>query len=49
LRKLRQQLLGPKAFPVDRMLAIFFSIVADVDGTEVQSFVDLQMQVCSKM
>ncbi|KAJ3407200.1 Origin recognition complex subunit 5 [Chytridiales sp. JEL 0842] len=43
--KLRQQLLGPKAFPVDRMLAIFFSIMADVDGTEVQSFVDLQMQI----
>nr|KAJ3419435.1 Origin recognition complex subunit 5 [Polyrhizophydium stewartii] len=32
-KKLRQQLLGPKAFPVERMLAIFYSIVdSDLDA-----------------
>ncbi|KAJ3184516.1 Origin recognition complex subunit 5 [Geranomyces variabilis] len=41
--KMRQQLLGPKAFPVERMLAIFYSILPD----EVDSTVDIQMQIAS--
>ncbi|KAL1917229.1 uncharacterized protein VTP21DRAFT_4885 [Calcarisporiella thermophila] len=41
--KLRQQLLGPKAFPVERMLAIFYSIIEDpIDNT-----VDIQTQISS--
>lgn len=38
---MRQQLLGPKAFPVERMLAIFYSIVEE----GVESNVDIQTQV----
>ncbi|KAJ3150469.1 Origin recognition complex subunit 5 [Geranomyces michiganensis] len=41
--KMRQQLLGPKAFPVERMLAIFYSILPD----EIDSTVDIQMQIAS--
>ncbi|KAJ3166861.1 Origin recognition complex subunit 5 [Geranomyces variabilis] len=41
--KMRQQLLGPKAFPVERMLAIFYSILPD----EIESTVDIQMQIAS--
>ncbi|KAJ3310854.1 Origin recognition complex subunit 5 [Blyttiomyces sp. JEL0837] len=42
--KLRQQLLGPKAFPVERMLAIFFSIMNEISGRDVESVVDLHFQ-----
>ncbi|KAI8587013.1 origin recognition complex, subunit 5 [Geranomyces variabilis] len=41
--QMRQQLLGPKAFPVERMLAIFYSILPD----EIESTVDIQMQIAS--
>ncbi|KAJ3292378.1 Origin recognition complex subunit 5 [Borealophlyctis nickersoniae] len=41
--KMRQQLLGPKAFPVERMLAIFYSIVE----TDVDCSVDIQTQITS--
>lgn len=36
---MRQQLVGPKSFPVERMLAIFYSIVDDhvVSGLEIQT------------
>ncbi|RUS17862.1 origin recognition complex subunit 5-like protein [Endogone sp. FLAS-F59071] len=41
--KMRQQLLGPKAFPVERMLAIFYSIIDEpIDNT-----VDIHMQIAS--
>lgn len=39
----RQQLLGPKAFAIERMLAIFYSIVAE----PVDSAVDVQTQIAS--
>ncbi|KAI9599073.1 origin recognition complex subunit 5 [Syncephalis fuscata] len=39
----RQQLLGPKVFPIERMLAIFYSIITD-DVTFSQ---DIQSQVTS--
>ncbi|RUP46606.1 hypothetical protein BC936DRAFT_146737 [Jimgerdemannia flammicorona] len=40
---MRQQLLGPKAFPVERMLAIFYSIIDEpIDNT-----VDIHMQISS--
>ncbi|CAG8526256.1 8908_t:CDS:2 [Paraglomus brasilianum] len=39
--KPRQQLLGPKSFPIERMLAIFYSILPErIEGT-----VDIHMQV----
>ncbi|KAI9102672.1 origin recognition complex [Phlyctochytrium arcticum] len=41
--KMRQQLVGPKSFPVERLLAIFYSILEnDVDST-----VDIQIQIAS--
>ncbi|KAJ3018038.1 UNVERIFIED_CONTAM: Origin recognition complex subunit 5 [Siphonaria sp. JEL0065] len=46
--KLRQQLLGPKAFPIERMLAIFYRIKEDTDvDEELESLVDVQMQISS--
>ncbi|KAJ2235399.1 hypothetical protein H4R99_002601 [Coemansia sp. RSA 1722] len=39
----RQQLLGPKAFAIERMLAIFYSIIAE----PVDSSVDVQIQIAS--
>ncbi len=36
----RQQLLGPMSFPVERMLAIFYSVI---DPTEAK--LDIQIQV----
>lgn len=42
--KMRQQLLGPKAFPVERMLAIFYSIIDDDD---LEDTVDIQLQITS--
>ncbi|KAG2203665.1 hypothetical protein INT46_004299 [Mucor plumbeus] len=41
--KMRQQLLGPKAFPVERMLAIFYSIIDDT----LEDTVDIQLQITS--
>ncbi|KAF9924841.1 Origin recognition complex subunit 5, partial [Modicella reniformis] len=41
--KLRQQLLGPKIFPMERMLAIFYSILDD----EVEENVNVYTQVAS--
>ncbi|KAJ3041163.1 Origin recognition complex subunit 5 [Rhizophlyctis rosea] len=41
--KMRQQLLGPKAFPLERMLAIFYSIVED----DVEGNIDMHTQVSS--
>ncbi|KAF9365460.1 Origin recognition complex subunit 5 [Mortierella sp. NVP85] len=41
--KLRQQLLGPKIFPIERMLAIFYSILDD----EVEENVNVHTQVAS--
>ncbi|CAO0796824.1 unnamed protein product [Mucor circinelloides] len=41
--KMRQQLLGPKAFPVERMLAIFYSIVDET----LEDTVDIQLQITS--
>ncbi|KAF7726968.1 Origin recognition complex subunit 5 [Apophysomyces ossiformis] len=41
--KMRQQLLGPKAFPVERMLAIFYSIVDD----SLEDTIDIQQQITS--
>ncbi|KAI7904142.1 origin recognition complex, subunit 5 [Cokeromyces recurvatus] len=42
--KMRQQLLGPKAFPVERMLAIFYSII---DDDTLEDTVDIQLQITS--
>ncbi|KAI7834021.1 origin recognition complex subunit 5 C-terminus-domain-containing protein [Kickxella alabastrina] len=39
----RQQLMGPKLFAIERMLAIFYSIVAE----PVKSAVDVQIQIAS--
>ncbi|KAJ2743179.1 hypothetical protein GGI20_003943 [Coemansia sp. BCRC 34301] len=39
----RQQLLGPKSFAIERMLAIFYSIIAE----PVDSTVDVQTQIAS--
>lgn len=39
--KMRQQLLGPKAFPMERMLAIFYSIIDD----DLDDSIDIQLQV----
>ncbi|KAJ2082027.1 hypothetical protein H4R24_001886 [Coemansia sp. RSA 988] len=39
----RQQLLGPKAFGIERMLAIFYSIIVE----PVDSSVDVQIQIAS--
>ncbi|KAJ2001599.1 hypothetical protein GGI04_003674, partial [Coemansia thaxteri] len=39
----RQQLLGPKSFAIERMLAIFYSIIAE----PVDSAVDVQTQIAS--
>lgn len=41
--KMRQQLLGPKAFPVERMLAIFYSIIDDT----LEDTIDIQLQITS--
>ncbi|KAF8924920.1 Origin recognition complex subunit 5 [Dissophora ornata] len=41
--KLRQQLLGPKTFPIERMLAIFYSILDE----EVEENVNVHTQVAS--
>ncbi|KAI9311121.1 origin recognition complex subunit 5 C-terminus-domain-containing protein [Dichotomocladium elegans] len=41
--KMRTQLLGPKAFPVERMLAIFYSIIDDT----LEDSIDIQMQITS--
>jgi origin recognition complex subunit 5 len=38
---MRQQLLGPKAFPVERMLAIFYSIIDD----KLDDAIDIPVQV----
>ncbi|KAI9334712.1 origin recognition complex subunit 5 C-terminus-domain-containing protein [Obelidium mucronatum] len=47
-KKLRQQLLGPKAFPIERMLAIFYRIKEDAHSDQdLESLVDIQMQVTS--
>ncbi|KAJ2373618.1 hypothetical protein IW150_003535 [Coemansia sp. RSA 2607] len=39
----RQQLVGPRAFAIERLLAIFYSIVAEA----VDSSVDVQVQIAS--
>ncbi|KAI8990224.1 origin recognition complex, subunit 5 [Pilobolus umbonatus] len=39
----RQQLLGPKVFPVERMLAIFYSIIGD----KLEDTVNIQIQITS--
>ncbi|KAJ2961192.1 hypothetical protein NQZ79_g3495 [Umbelopsis isabellina] len=39
--KMRQQLLGPKAFPVERMLAIFYSIIDE----QLDDGIDIPVQV----
>ncbi|CAO3620429.1 unnamed protein product [Cunninghamella blakesleeana] len=41
--KMRQQLLGPKAFPMERMLAIFYSIIDD----DLDDSIDIQLQITS--
>ena len=41
--KMRQQLLGPKTFPVERMLAIFYSILED----SLEDTIDIQLQITS--
>ncbi|KAI7872770.1 origin recognition complex subunit 5 C-terminus-domain-containing protein [Spinellus fusiger] len=41
--KMRPQLLGPKAFPVERMLAIFYSIIDDA----LEDSVNIQLQITS--
>ncbi|KAI9494954.1 origin recognition complex subunit 5 C-terminus-domain-containing protein [Zychaea mexicana] len=41
--KMRPQLLGPKAFPVERMLAIFYSIIDDT----LEDSIDVQTQITS--
>ncbi|KAF9355582.1 Origin recognition complex subunit 5 [Mortierella sp. AD094] len=41
--KLRQQLLGPKIFPIERMLAIFYSILDE----EVEENVNVHTQIAS--
>ncbi|KAJ1652964.1 hypothetical protein IWQ61_006819 [Dispira simplex] len=41
--KRRQQLLGPKAFPMERMLAIFYSIIDD----PIENTVEIQSQIAS--
>jgi origin recognition complex subunit 5 len=38
---MRQQLIGPKAFPMERMLAIFYSIIDE----ELEDSIDIQLQV----
>ena len=38
---IRQQLLGPKVFPVERMLAIFYSIIGD----KLEDTVNIQILV----
>lgn len=38
---MRQQLVGPKAFPMERMLAIFYSIIDE----ELEDSIDIQLQV----
>lgn len=41
--KMRQQLLGPKVFPVERMLAIFYSILDE----SIEDTIDIQLQIAS--
>ncbi|CAO3689470.1 unnamed protein product [Umbelopsis vinacea] len=41
--KMRQQLLGPKAFPVERMLAIFYSIIDE----KLDDAIDIPVQITS--
>ncbi|GAA5812658.1 hypothetical protein MFLAVUS_006115 [Mucor flavus] len=41
--KMRQQLLGPKIFPVERMLAIFYSILDE----PIEDTIDIQLQIAS--
>ncbi|KAI9305416.1 origin recognition complex subunit 5 C-terminus-domain-containing protein [Cunninghamella echinulata] len=41
--KMRQQLLGPKAFPMERMLAIFYSIIDE----DLDDSIDIQLQITS--
>ncbi|KAI7849589.1 origin recognition complex subunit 5-like protein [Circinella umbellata] len=41
--KMRPQLLGPKAFPMERMLAIFYSIIDD----SLEDSIDVQTQITS--
>jgi len=41
--KMRQQLLGPKAFPVERMLAIFYSIIEE----KLDDAIDIPVQITS--
>lgn len=40
---MRPQLLGPKAFPVERMLAIFYSII----DNSLEDTINIQMQLTS--
>ncbi|KAJ1984824.1 hypothetical protein H4R33_004254 [Dimargaris cristalligena] len=41
--KHRQQLLGPKSFPIERMLAIFYSILVD----PIENSIEIQSQIAS--
>ncbi|KAF9166188.1 Origin recognition complex subunit 5 [Actinomortierella ambigua] len=41
--KLRQQLVGPKTFPIERMLAIFYSILGEEQAVEENVHVQTQM------
>ncbi|KAI9025999.1 origin recognition complex subunit 5 C-terminus-domain-containing protein [Phycomyces nitens] len=41
--KMRPQLLGPKSFPIERMLAIFYSIIDE----PLEDTVDIQLQITS--
>ncbi|KAI8146558.1 origin recognition complex subunit 5 C-terminus-domain-containing protein [Fennellomyces sp. T-0311] len=41
--KMRPQLLGPKAFPIERMLAIFYSII----NGSLEDSIDVQTQITS--
>ncbi|KAI9013224.1 origin recognition complex subunit 5 C-terminus-domain-containing protein [Gaertneriomyces semiglobifer] len=44
--KMRQQLLGPKSFPLERMLAIFYSILSD-DTAFLSSSIDIQTEIAT--
>ncbi|TPX63912.1 hypothetical protein SpCBS45565_g06279 [Spizellomyces sp. 'palustris'] len=41
--KMRQQLLGPKAFPIERLLAIFYSILEN----SLESSIDIYQEIAS--
>ncbi|KAI9353339.1 origin recognition complex subunit 5 C-terminus-domain-containing protein [Zopfochytrium polystomum] len=45
--KLQQKVLGPRPFTVERLMAIFFAIMTEVEDSAIKCLLDIQMQLAT--